>query len=81
MSIEGEPVTVYNVDGTFYATHNVCTHAGAPLNEGELEGNQVICPWHGSCFDVTSGAATCGPATKPVKTYRVVIDGEIGRVG
>jgi nitrite reductase/ring-hydroxylating ferredoxin subunit len=79
--VEGERVAVYNVDGTFYAMHNACTHAGAPLNEGELDRNQVICPWHGSCFDVASGAVTCGPATKPVKTYRVVMDGEIGRVG
>jgi nitrite reductase/ring-hydroxylating ferredoxin subunit len=81
VSVEGERVAVYNVDGAFYATHNACTHAGAPLNEGELDGNQVICPWHGSCFDVTDGAVTCDPAKKPLKTYRVVIQGEIGRVG
>lgn len=80
VSVEGEDVAVYNVDGTFYATHNECTHAGGPLNEGKLQGNQVICPWHDSCFDVTTGAATCRPATEAVRTYQVVIDGEIGRV-
>jgi nitrite reductase/ring-hydroxylating ferredoxin subunit len=78
--VQGEPVAVYNVAGTFYASHNQCTHAGAPLNEGELEGNQVICPWHGSCFDVRDGAVTCDPADEPVRTYRVTLEGEIGRV-
>lgn len=78
--VAGEPVAVYNVEGIYYATHNECTHAGGPLNEGELKGNQVICPWHDSCFDVTSGAVTCRPATRPVRTYRVVVEGEIGRV-
>ena len=80
LEVDGEPVAVYNVDGQFYATHNDCTHVGGPLNEGDLEGTQIICPWHASCFDVTDGRATCGPATKPVKVYRVVVDGEIGRV-
>jgi nitrite reductase/ring-hydroxylating ferredoxin subunit len=80
VEVDGEPVAVYNVAGTLYATHNVCTHAGAPLNEGELDGTQVICPWHGSCFDVTSGAVTCDPAEEPLRTYHVTVQGEIGRV-
>jgi nitrite reductase/ring-hydroxylating ferredoxin subunit len=40
----------------------------------------VICPWHGSCFDVRDGAVTCDPADEPVRTYRVTLEGEIGRV-
>ena len=78
--LEGEPVAVFNVDGVFYATQETCTHAGGPLSEGELEDNVIICPWHGSCFDVTNGEVMCGPAEEPVKTYRVILDGEIGRV-
>jgi nitrite reductase/ring-hydroxylating ferredoxin subunit len=78
--VDGEPVAVYNVDGDFYATHNLCTHADGPLNEGELEGTQVVCPWHGSCFDVTSGDVLCGPAVEPVVKFDVILDGEIGRV-
>jgi nitrite reductase/ring-hydroxylating ferredoxin subunit len=76
----GDPVAIFNVEGQFYATADACTHAGGPLSEGELEGKTVFCPWHGSCFDVTTGEATCGPADSPVKTYRVLVDGEIGRV-
>lgn len=78
--LNGEPVAVFNVDGIFYATQDACTHAGGPLSEGKLEGNVIICPWHASCFDVTNGQVMCGPAEEPVKTYRVILEGEIGRV-
>jgi nitrite reductase/ring-hydroxylating ferredoxin subunit len=78
--LRGQPVAVYNVDGGFYATQDACTHADGPLSEGDLKESTVICPWHGSCFDVTTGAVTCGPATRPLRTYRVVVEGEIGRV-
>jgi nitrite reductase/ring-hydroxylating ferredoxin subunit len=80
VEVDGEEVAVYNVDGTFYATENGCTHVGGPLNEGELNGNEVVCPWHGSCFNVTNGAVTCPPAKKPLRTFRVTVEGEAGRV-
>lgn len=78
--VDGEPVAIYNVDGTFYATHAHCTHVGGPLNQGRLDGHLIICPWHDSCFDVRSGAVACGPATAPVQPYRVTHHGEIARV-
>lgn len=80
VDVDGEDVAVYNVSGAFYATDNACTHADGPLNEGTLDGKVVTCPWHGSCFDVITGAVVCGPATEPVDTYKVTIAGEIGRV-
>jgi nitrite reductase/ring-hydroxylating ferredoxin subunit/hemoglobin-like flavoprotein len=78
--VDGEAVAVYNVDGAFYATHNACTHVGAPLDEGELAGATVVCPWHASCFDVVTGAVLKGPAKVPLRTYSVVVEGDIGRV-
>ena len=80
VNLRGQAVSVYNVDGTYFATQDECTHADGPLNEGELDGNVITCPWHGSCFDVTNGKVVCGPADEPLSTYRVLIDGEIGRV-
>jgi nitrite reductase/ring-hydroxylating ferredoxin subunit len=80
ITVDNHDVAIYNVAGKFYATQAECTHEGGPLNEGELDGVQITCPWHGSCFDVTNGKVLCGPADEPVKTYRVVIEGEIGRV-
>lgn len=78
--VEGEAVAVYNVGSELYATHNECTHMQGPLNEGELDGATVTCPWHGSCFDVRSGAVLCAPADEPVKTYAVVATNGIARV-
>lgn len=78
--VDGRRVAVYNVDGEFYATSEECTHAGGPLSEGELEGKNIICPWHYSCFDVTNGNATCRPAVEPLKTFSVVLNGEVGTV-
>ena len=80
LNVDGTDVTVYNVNGAFYATDDACTHADGPLHEGVLSGRLVTCPWHDSCFDVTNGAVTCPPATVPLRTWRVIIDGETGRV-
>lgn len=71
---------VFNSDGSFCATQAKCTHRGGPLNEGKLEGSTVTCPWHGAQFNVCTGAVLRGPATEQVKTYRVLVEGEIGRV-
>ncbi len=80
IELDGEPVAVYNVDGSFYATHDECTHVGGPLSEGKLEGVKIICPWHASCFDVTNGQVLCGPAKVPVRTYKVTVMGDTGRI-
>ena len=71
---------VFNVAGSFCATQAKCTHRGGPLNEGKLDGSTVTCPWHGAQFNVCTGAVLRGPATEPVKTFRVSVEGEIGRV-
>lgn len=71
---------VFNVAGSFCATQAKCTHRGGPLNEGKLGGSTVTCPWHGTQFNVCTGAVLRGPATEPIKTYRVIVEGEIGRV-
>lgn len=73
-------VAVFNVAGNFCATQAKCPHRQGPLNEGKLEASTVTCPWHGSEFNVCTGAVLRGPATVALKTYRVVVDGELGRV-
>ncbi len=64
-----------NVDGRYYAIDDVCTHDGGPLDQGELDGEEIECPRHGARFDVTTGHATCMPAVVPVKTYDVRVEG------
>ena len=64
-----------NVGGQFYVIDDVCTHDGGPLDQGELDGEEIECPRHGARFDVTTGRATCMPAVVPVKTYEVRVEG------
>ncbi len=60
-----------NLDGKVFCLDGRCTHAGAPLAEGTLEGEVLTCPWHYSQFNITSGAVLRDPAHKPLKTYDV----------
>jgi len=60
----GRTVAVFNVDGTFYAIDNECSHRGGPLGEGDLDGTVVLCPWHAWRWDVTTGANINNPAVK-----------------
>jgi 3-phenylpropionate/trans-cinnamate dioxygenase ferredoxin component len=74
--VDGRPIAVFNVEGTFYAIDDVCTHDGGPLAEGELEGTAIQCPRHGARFDVRTGRALCLPAVEPVTTHKVEIRGD-----
>lgn len=74
--VNGKQIALCNVNGTFYAIDDVCTHDGGPLGEGELEGNEIECPRHGALFDVTTGKALTLPAVQPVATYAVQIEGD-----
>jgi 3-phenylpropionate/trans-cinnamate dioxygenase ferredoxin component len=80
VSAGGKKLSVCNIDGKLYCMDNDCTHEGGPLCEGDIDVKKgcVTCPWHGSVFDCKSGKAITGPATDPVKTYRInVKDGEL----
>ncbi|MFW6201700.1 MAG: Rieske (2Fe-2S) protein, partial [Gemmatimonadota bacterium] len=52
-----------------------CSHQDFPLSAGELEGEQVVCGWHGARFDCASGRALALPAIKPIQTYEVKVEG------
>ncbi len=65
------PVLLCRVDDHYYALGAHCTHYGAPLAEGSLRGNQVICPWHHAEFDVTNGDNNEPPALDGLPTYPI----------
>ena len=75
VEINGKEIAIFNVSGSFYAIDNMCTHVGGPLCEGEIEGPQVTCPWHGAVFDVTTGDALGPPASEGVSRYNVRVAG------
>ena len=74
--IDGRAIAVFNVDGSYYAIDDVCTHDGGPLAEGDLQGAESRCPRHGARFDVRTGKALCFPAFEPVPTHRVEVRGD-----
>jgi nitrite reductase/ring-hydroxylating ferredoxin subunit len=75
-----EAVAVFRVGDRLCAIQSCCPHRGGPLDEGQLEGTTLTCPWHGAQFDVCTGALLRGPAETPLEVYRVTVDGAIGRI-
>ena len=71
---------VYNLNGELYALEDRCSHDDGPLCEGDWDEDlcRVICPRHGSAFDLATGTPRSLPATEPVETYPVrIADGTI----
>lgn len=75
VDVDGIPITIANADGTVYAFAAYCSHQRALLEEGELEGTTILCPWHATNFDITTGAVLAPPATEPIATYPVRVVG------
>jgi nitrite reductase/ring-hydroxylating ferredoxin subunit len=75
VEIEGKAIALFNCEGTYHAIDNTCKHRGGPLGEGSLEGKEVMCPWHGWQYDVTTGACMTDPSVSQ-KKYTVKIEGE-----
>ena len=75
-AIEGQKIALFNVEGTYYAIGDTCTHRGGPLSEGDVQGTKVTCPWHGAQFDLKTGAVLGPPAQQSVPSYKVVVEGD-----
>ena len=73
---DGPAIAVYNIDGTFYATDDCCTHGLASLAEGELDGENIECNLHFGGFHVPTGKAVFAPCSIDLKTYKVAVDGD-----
>ncbi len=69
-------IAVYNLDGVFYATDNICTHAYAYLSDGWLEGETIECPLHGGRFEICSGKGLGAPITRDIKAYPTRLSGD-----
>lgn len=78
VEVGDKKIAVFNVAGTFYAVDDECTHQGGPLSEGEVDGTEVTCPWHGAVFNLETGEAVSPPADEAIACYRVRV--ENGRV-
>ena len=71
----GQRIANFKLGGKYWAIENTCPHRGGPLSEGMLAEDEVICPWHGSRFNVKTGAVLTPPAQRSVKSLPVRIVG------
>jgi len=77
VSADGKDILVTNVDGNYYAMDDTCTHAGASLSEGSLDGSTVTCPWHGSTWDCKTGKLIAfGAQLKDLSSYKVTVESD-----
>jgi len=67
-------ICVANVKGTISAMDNVCLHRGGPLGQGTIEGDKLVCPWHGWQWDPKRGEVAHNPSAK-VAVYPLKIEG------
>lgn len=79
LDVDGLVLVLAKIEGKFFAFQEFCTHRFGPLSEGSFQGEEVRCPWHGSCFNVRNGRVTVGPAKEDLKIFATEIrDGQVG---
>jgi 3-phenylpropionate/trans-cinnamate dioxygenase ferredoxin subunit len=76
VELDGRPICIARSQGEVFAISDICSHADVSLSEGEVEDGLIECWLHGSGFDLRTGAPTALPATKPVATYPVTLEGD-----
>jgi nitrite reductase (NADH) small subunit len=77
IQVNGSAFAICNVDGSLHCVDGVCPHAGGPLGEGNLDGENIVCPWHCWSFNCKTGANDLDEEVK-LQTYPVVVqDGSI----
>ncbi|MCY3845897.1 MAG: non-heme iron oxygenase ferredoxin subunit [Acidobacteria bacterium] len=75
VAVDGTEIVLLRHAGRLYALDNRCTHTDGPLALGWIEGDRVVCPWHGARFGLADGLPCSGPADRPVATYAVREEG------
>ncbi len=78
IKIERDALTlaVFNLDGEFHVTDDACTHGPGSLSEGSIDGDNIICDFHGGAFNIRTGEVAEPPCMERLKTYRAVVDGD-----
>ena len=77
VKVAGKTVALFKLDDEFFAIDDTCTHEGGPLSEGNIEGDEIECPWHGAHFNIKTGKVILDPAEEDVNTYDVRLSGDM----
>ena len=81
LEVDGRPIAVFNIAGSYYAIEDVCSHDDGPVAEGELDGFEVECPRHGARFDVRTGKVLTFPAIVDIPAFPVKVENGAVLVG
>ena len=81
VEVGNDQILLINHEGNIYACDDICSHAYASLSEGDLAGEEIECPLHGSAFNVTTGEAMTPPANESQQIFEVQLDGNDILVG
>ena len=77
VTVDGREIVVANIGGNYFACDDTCTHAGASLSEGVIDGSTITCGWHGAQFDCKTGSLEKFPAKiNNLSAYTVRIESE-----
>jgi len=77
VSANGKQILVANVDGNYFAMDDICTHQGASLSEGTLDGSTITCPWHGSTWDCKTGKLIAfASQLKDLASYKIIVESD-----
>ena len=77
ITVDGKDIIVSNVDGNYFAIDDTCTHSGASLSEGKINGSIITCDWHGAQFECKTGKLVKFPAEiANLKSYNVIVESD-----
>jgi len=69
---------VFELDGAYFVTQDLCTHGPGSLAEGYVDGNDIECPFHQGKFDIRTGRPSAAPCSEPLRIWTVhIIDGQV----
>jgi len=80
VDVDDVMIIVFNLGGEYYAIEDVCTHDYSSLDDGELDGDQIICPRHAARFNIKTGEALTAPAYEAIPTFPVRLEDGIVQV-
>ena len=80
IDIKNQKIALFFLEGKVYAINAVCPHKGGPLEEGELDDEEVICPWHSFMYNVKTGVCLNHPGFS-VRTFKVKVENDQVKVG
>ena len=77
LEIDGrDPIAVYRLEDGHYATDDLCTHGAAFLSEGDIDGDEIYCPFHAGAFEIKTGEPSAAPCVVAIRTHAVTVEGD-----